>query len=176
MVGSGYKGSRTGEVHGFLQAYAHPVRELALELRRHVFETRPSVAEAVRPGWKLIGYRTEAGAYFGFVAPASGYVDLGFEYGFLMVDAGELLPRGEQVRAALTAGQSDPGCHATIGFGSCRARRPGPGWPGPAPDGARPACRQDSSPARQHLTTPESYVSWVQATPRWMRAKSKNTR
>ncbi|MCB1323890.1 MAG: hypothetical protein H7A21_01875 [Spirochaetales bacterium] len=98
MVGSGYKGSRTGEVHGFLQAYAHPVRELALELRRHVFETRPSVAEAVRPGWKLIGYRTEAGAYFGFVAPASGYVDLGFEYGFLMVDAGELLPRGEQVR------------------------------------------------------------------------------
>jgi hypothetical protein len=60
----------------------------------------PDALEAVRPGWRLIGYRVPAGrraAYFGFIAPEPIHVHLGFEYGHLIDDPEGVLG-GTQLR------------------------------------------------------------------------------
>lgn len=87
-----------------LEPFPEPMREIAQRLRSVVRRAVPEAIEAVRPGWRLIGYDVPAGrrtAYFAYVAPEHGHVHLGFEHGVLMDDpAGVLLGRGvtRQVR------------------------------------------------------------------------------
>ena len=78
----------------FLDAYPGPMRAIAERLRSIVHGTVPEAIEAVRPGWRLIGYDVPNGrrtAYFGYIAPEPGHVHLGFEYGVLMDDPDRLL-------------------------------------------------------------------------------------
>jgi hypothetical protein len=86
----------------FLAEYPPPIQELASALRRLVLDTAPNVAEAVYPGWRLIGYRQldrPGGRYFAFVAPLPTEVRLGFEYGVALSDPHGLLEgAGKQVR------------------------------------------------------------------------------
>jgi hypothetical protein len=81
-----------------LESYPGPMRKIAEELRIVVRRAVPEAIEAVRPGWRLIGYDVPAGrrsAYFAYVAPEREHVHLGFEHGVLMDDpAGLLLGRG----------------------------------------------------------------------------------
>lgn len=62
----------------------------------------PGLAEAVYPGWRLLGYRVRHNArshYFGFIAPFPDRVVLGFEYGTQLSDPhGLLTGTGKQVR------------------------------------------------------------------------------
>jgi len=87
-----------------LESFPEPMREIAERLRSVVRRAVPDAVEAVRPGWRLIGYDVPAGrrtAYFAYVAPEDGHVHLGFEQGVLMDDpAGVLLGSGvtRQVR------------------------------------------------------------------------------
>ena len=43
-------------VEALLEAYAPPLREIALRLRSIVVNAAPDAIERVRPGWRLIGY------------------------------------------------------------------------------------------------------------------------
>lgn len=77
------------------------MRALAEALRRLVKDSVPNVAEAVYPGWKLIGYRLldrPGGRYFGFIAPLAEEVRLGFEYGVELQPHHLLEGSGTQVR------------------------------------------------------------------------------
>lgn len=84
----------------FLETYPGPMRDIANRLRQIVRRATPEVQEAVRTGWRLIGYDhpTERGrtAYFAFVVPETRHVHLGFEYGAFMDDPQRLL-QGEGV-------------------------------------------------------------------------------
>jgi hypothetical protein len=86
----------------FLSEFPPPIRDVADQLRVLVKQTLPNVAEAVYPGWRLIGYRVkESGreVYVGFIAPTPEHVALGFEYGVLLSDPHGLLEgNGNQVR------------------------------------------------------------------------------
>ncbi len=81
-----------------LAGYPPPMRDIAEALRVIVRRAVPDAVEAVRPGWRLIGYDVPAGrrrAYFCWVAPEPGHVHLGFEYGIFMADRdGVLLGAG----------------------------------------------------------------------------------
>ena len=94
-------------------AYPAPMRRIAEALRVLVRWAAPDAVEAVRPGWRLIGYDVPNGrrvAYFGYIAPGDEHVHLGFEHGVLMDDPdGLLLGRGitRQVRW-LTFRPGDP--------------------------------------------------------------------
>jgi hypothetical protein len=73
-----------------LEAYPEPMRVIADRLRDAVKHVIPDVVERVRPGWHLIGYDVPVAAgrakYFAYIAPESGHVHLGFEYGVAMDD------------------------------------------------------------------------------------------
>jgi hypothetical protein len=78
----------------FLAAFPPAIRRLADELRGLVKAAVPDAVEAVRPGWRLIGYDVPAGrrkAYFAYVAPESEHIHLGFEHGVLLADPGRVL-------------------------------------------------------------------------------------
>ncbi len=81
-----------------LAAYPEPMQRIADALRAVVRRAVPDAIEAVRPGWRLIGYDLPVGrrtAYFCYVAPEPGHVHLGFEHGVLMDDPdGVLLGAG----------------------------------------------------------------------------------
>ena len=78
----------------FLEPYPQPMREIADALRAIVRRIVPEALEAVRPGWRLIGYDVPIGrrsVYFAYVAPEPIHVHLGFEHGVFMNDpAGRL--------------------------------------------------------------------------------------
>jgi hypothetical protein len=103
----------------FLAPYPGPIRDAANRLREIVQRTVPGALEAVRPGWHLIGYSVPAGRrtpYFGFIAPESSHVHLGFEYGMLIDDPdGEL--EGTDLRKVrfLTFGHPDEVCERQVG-------------------------------------------------------------
>lgn len=64
-------------------------RETAEALRALVLRTIPDAIEAVRPGWRLIGYNVPHGRrapFFAWVWPEFEHVHLGFEHGVLMDD------------------------------------------------------------------------------------------
>jgi hypothetical protein len=86
----------------FLVLHPSATQAIAQELRQVVRTALPDVTEAVRVGWSLIGYRVKHGrkdAYFGFIAPQSDRVPLGFEYGYLMTDPYGLIGGdGKQVK------------------------------------------------------------------------------
>jgi hypothetical protein len=71
--------------------------QLANTLREIIHDLVPEVEEAGYPGWKLIGYRNRR--YFGFIAPMSDHIRLGFEHGATLPDPeGLLYGDGRQVR------------------------------------------------------------------------------
>ncbi len=81
----------------FLSAYPPDMRDIADGLRSIVRDTLPQAVEAVRPGWRLIGYDVPFGrrrTYIAFVAPEPEHVHLGFQNGVLMDDPGRLLQGG----------------------------------------------------------------------------------
>jgi len=90
------------DIEEFLAPYPTEIQDLAAELRRIIGETISSLQEKVYPGWQLIGYRQGIGRksrYFAFLAPFSDHIQLGFEWGILMVDPQKLLSgNGKQVR------------------------------------------------------------------------------
>jgi len=81
-----------------LESLPGPLRDVAERLRGVIQRAVPDAIEAVRPGWRLIGYDVPVGrrtAYFAYVAPEAVHVHLGFEYGVLMDDPlGVLQGRG----------------------------------------------------------------------------------
>jgi hypothetical protein len=95
----------------FLATFPAEIRALAEQLRQLIRQAIPNIAEAVYPGWKLIGYREQEGRrsrYFCFVAPFEDRVVLGFEYGVLMADTEGLLEGdGKQVRYVTLRSQAD---------------------------------------------------------------------
>jgi hypothetical protein len=86
----------------FLATFPAGIQALAGHLRALIRQTIPNVAEAVYPGWRLIGYRVPDGRrswYFCYIAPFEERVTLGFEYGVLLSnDVGLLEGAGTQVR------------------------------------------------------------------------------
>jgi hypothetical protein len=73
----------------YLDAFPPPIAALGAELRRAVRLAVPDAVERVRPGWHLIGYEVPNGrrhAYFGYVAPETAHIHLGFEHGHVMRD------------------------------------------------------------------------------------------
>src|SRR5258705_6948872 len=78
----------------FLEPYPPTMRAIAEALRAIVRQVVPDAIEAVRPGWRLIGYKVPVGrrsVYFAYVAPEPIHVHLGFEHGVFMNDpAGRL--------------------------------------------------------------------------------------
>ena len=69
-------------------------RETAQHLRALVRSTLPEAIEAVRPGWRLIGYDVPFGRrtrYVAFIWPEPEHVHLGFEHGIVMDDPGGVL-------------------------------------------------------------------------------------
>jgi hypothetical protein len=86
-----------------LVAPLSPPRQETFEvLRELVRRVVPGAHEAVRTGWRLIGYRAPVGrrdVYFGFIMPEPHHVHLGFEYGTAMRDPeGVLQGAGRRVR------------------------------------------------------------------------------
>jgi hypothetical protein len=80
-----------------LAPYEDVRRETAHALRSIVRRAIPDAIEAVRPGWRLIGYNVPAGRrapYFGFIWAEPEHVHLGFEYGSLMDDPHDVLEGG----------------------------------------------------------------------------------
>jgi len=77
-------------------------RETAGALRAIVRRAVPDAIEAVRPGWRLIGYNVPDGRrapYFAFVWPELEHVHLGFEHGIFMNDPdGALQGNTRQIR------------------------------------------------------------------------------
>jgi hypothetical protein len=72
-----------------LAGYPDDMRRIAERLRAVVKATMPDAIEAVRPGWRLIGYDIPIGrrtSLFCFVIPEAKHVHLGFKHGVLMED------------------------------------------------------------------------------------------
>jgi hypothetical protein len=79
----------TMPVEAFLEPYPLTMRAIAEALRSLVRQVVPDAIEAVRPGWRLIGYKVPVGrrsVYFAYVAPEPIHVHLGFEHGIFMND------------------------------------------------------------------------------------------
>lgn len=82
----------------FLVDFPPHIVEITQKLRTLIKSVVPNSIEGVRLGWRLIGYRTP-NAYFGYIAPYSTHVALGFEWGVLMNDPDKRLEgSGKQVR------------------------------------------------------------------------------
>jgi hypothetical protein len=95
------KGAADLSPEAFLATYPAAMAALAETLRQLVKASVPNVAEAVYPGWKLIGYRLldrPGGRYFCFIAPLADEVRLGFEYGVELQPHDLLEGSGTQVR------------------------------------------------------------------------------
>jgi hypothetical protein len=95
------KGAADLSPEAFLARYPAAMAALAETLRQLVKASVPNVAEAVYPGWKLIGYRLldrPGGRYFCFIAPLADEVRLGFEYGVELQPHDLLEGSGTQVR------------------------------------------------------------------------------
>jgi hypothetical protein len=72
-----------------LAGYPAPMRAIAQRLREIVRRALPDAIEAVRPGWRLIGYDIPSGrktAFCCFVWAEQEHVHLGFQYGVFMHD------------------------------------------------------------------------------------------
>jgi hypothetical protein len=68
----------------FLAKLPASQRRIADALRNLILKTVPRIREAVKPGWKVIGYH--APHYFCFLFPRGDQVHLGFEWGARLSD------------------------------------------------------------------------------------------
>ena len=78
----------------FLEGYPEPMRDLARSLRRIVRAAVPESIEAVKPGWRIIGYDVPKGrgsTFCAYIALEPIHVHLGFHWGVLMDDPAGLL-------------------------------------------------------------------------------------
>jgi hypothetical protein len=86
-----------------LAGYPEPIIDLAEGLRALVRAALPEAVEAVRPGWRIIGYDLPIGrrtAFFAWIMPQAVHAHLGFPQGVLLDDpAGLLGGVGETKRA-----------------------------------------------------------------------------
>ncbi|MFI5199780.1 MAG: DUF1801 domain-containing protein [Candidatus Limnocylindrales bacterium] len=70
-----------------LADYGEPIQEVAAQVRLIVSRTLPDVIEAVRPGWRVIGYNLPLGRRRPFIAwlmVQPEHVHLGFPQGVLL--------------------------------------------------------------------------------------------
>ena len=77
-----------------LAGYPEPLAEIADELRTIVRAAVPEAIEAVRTGWRLIGYDLPVGrrmVFFVWIWPEVRHVHLGFPQGVLMADSARRL-------------------------------------------------------------------------------------
>jgi hypothetical protein len=77
-----------------LSDYSPRIRSTAERLRRIVHRAVPDAIEAVRPGWRLIGYDVRVGRrtrYFAWIWPEPAHVHFGFEHGILLPDPERIL-------------------------------------------------------------------------------------
>jgi len=84
----------TVPVELFLEGYPTPMRAIADELRRIVRATIPESIEAVKPGWRVIGYDFPVGrrsVFYAWIGLEQIHVHLGFHWGVLMPDPDRLL-------------------------------------------------------------------------------------
>jgi hypothetical protein len=83
----------------FLDSYPSRIREAANELREIVRRTVPDAIEAVRPGWRIIGYSIPVSRrrtrVFGAIGPEPKHCHLFFEYGAFLRDPKRLLEGAE---------------------------------------------------------------------------------
>ncbi len=78
----------------FLEGYPEPMRDVARSLRRIVRAAVPESIEAVKPGWRIVGYDVPKGRgsiFFAYIALEPIHVHLGFHWGALMDDPAGLL-------------------------------------------------------------------------------------
>ena len=98
-----------------LDGYPERIAALGEGLRALVRTTIPEAIEAVRPGWRLIGYDLPRGRrtpFFAWIMPQAAHIHLGFPQGVLIDDrGGQLGGVGETKRArwlTLEPGQPVP--------------------------------------------------------------------
>jgi hypothetical protein len=87
-------------VEVFLEAYPPAIRDTGLRLRELIRIAVPEAVEAVRSGWRWIGYGLpdrRAKRTFAWIGPERKHIHLGFENGVLLDDPGSLL-QGAQER------------------------------------------------------------------------------
>lgn len=81
-----------------------PMPELAHALRALVMRAQPDAIEAVRPGWRIIGYDLPLGrrrkAYFAWIMAERVHVHLGFPKGMLLRDPDRLLSGAGEAKVA----------------------------------------------------------------------------
>lgn len=76
-------------VDASLEPYPASIRATADRLRGLVLRAVADAIEAVRPGWRLMGYDVPDGRRarsFAYIAPEPAHVHLGFEHGALLAD------------------------------------------------------------------------------------------
>lgn len=77
-----------------LAAYPDPIADLAEQVRLVVRLAVPDAIEAVRPGWRVIGYNLPIGRrapFFAWIMAEIEHVHLGFPQGILLADPGSRL-------------------------------------------------------------------------------------
>jgi hypothetical protein len=86
-----------------LALYSEPIQDLAEQVRLIVAQALPGVIEAVRPGWRVVGYNLRIGRRSPFIAwlmVQPEHVHLGFPQGVLLSNHdGELEGAGITKRA-----------------------------------------------------------------------------
>ncbi len=88
------------ELRTLLSSHMSGVQRLTAAARALFRKVVPSATEAVRHGWKLLGF--SAPRYFACVAPMKDHVRIGFEYGVLLDDQWGLLESGGRQMKWLT--------------------------------------------------------------------------
>lgn len=96
-----------------LADYPDSIAELAEQLRLVVRAAVPDAVEAVRPGWRVIGYNVPVGRrtpFFAWIMVQLEHVHLGFPQGVLLADPSKLLEGAGITKRArwLTVGSGEP--------------------------------------------------------------------
>ena len=137
-----------------LADYPDSIIDLAEQLRLIVRAAVPDAIEAVRPGWRVIGYDVPVGRrtpFFAWIMVQLDHVHLGFPQGVLLADPVELLEGAGITKRArwLTVGSGEPvDTRRLRGYVRDAARMAGLSRSGRAPSSSsrRPG-RLDRSPA-----------------------------
>jgi len=85
-----------------LAGFDEPIRDVAEQIRAIVTGTLPDVIEAVRPGWRLIGYNLPVGRrtpFFAWLMVQPEHVHLGFPQGVLLPNRTDE-PEGDALEGA----------------------------------------------------------------------------
>jgi hypothetical protein len=86
-------------VEVFLEAYPPAIRDTGLRLRELIRMAVPEAVEAVRSGWRWIGYGLpdrRAKRTFAWIGPERKHIHLGFENGVLLADPEHVLHGAEE--------------------------------------------------------------------------------